>query len=294
LAFALHFLTLRRDDTVRTVQTQRGISELAYVSVAHCAGVWFLAAAGALELSWQIDQVVASTRTWSLIGWSLIPVVLMVALSSRSVQARWPVKAYTQSYLWTGIVPLVAFLYLWSLYANWESNGDPAPLPYLPFLNPLDIAQMMVFAAAVLWWRSLSAAGIEQTSQLPVNVKWGLFGGIVFYWLNGVLLRTLHHWAGVPHDFSAMLRSALVQTSMSIFWTLLALTAMLYATRRFNRWLWLTGAALMAVVVVKLFIIDLAKVGGVERIVSFLAVGVLMLVIGYVAPVPPRQKPEAA
>jgi uncharacterized membrane protein len=196
--------------------------------------------------------------------------------------------------LWTGIVPLVAFLYLWSLYANWESNGDPAPLPYLPFLNSLDIAQMMVFAAAVLWWRSLSAAGIEQTSQLPVNVKWGLFGGIVFYWLNGVLLRTLHHWAGVPHDFSTMLRSALVQTSMSIFWTLLALTAMLYATRRFNRWLWLTGAALMAVVVVKLFIIDLAKVGGVERIVSFLAVGVLMLVIGYVAPVPPRQKPEAA
>jgi uncharacterized membrane protein len=44
----------------------------------------------------------------------------------------------------------------------------------------------------------------------------------------------------------------------------------------------------MAVVVVKLFIVDLAKLGGVERIVSFIAVGVLMLVIGYVAPVPPR------
>ncbi len=292
LAFALHFFILRRDDTVRTQQSQRGIPQLGYVSVAHAAGVWLLAAAGALELSWQIDQVVASTRTWSLIGWALIPVALMITGTSRRVQKHWPVSAYTRSYLWTGIVPLIVFVYLWSLYVNWESNGDPAPLPYVPFFNPLDIAQMLVFAAAIAWWRSLRSAGIEDTARIPVNVKWGLFGGIVFYWLNGVLVRSLHHWGGVPHDFSAMLHSALAQTAVSIFWTVLALAAMLFATRRFNRWLWLTGAALMAVVVVKLFIIDLAKVGGVERIVSFLAVGVLMLVIGYVAPVPPRQKTE--
>ena len=71
---------------------------------------------------------------------------------------------------------------------------------------------------------------------------------------------------------------------------ILALASMLFATRRGYRALWITGAALMAVVVVKLFIVDLAKLGGVERIVSFIAVGVLMLVIGYVAPVPPRSK----
>jgi uncharacterized membrane protein len=64
---------------------------------------------------------------------------------------------------------------------------------------------------------------------------------------------------------------------------------MVFATRRGHRWLWITGAALMASVVVKLFIMDLANVGGVERIVPFLAVGVLMLVIGYFSPVPPRQ-----
>jgi uncharacterized membrane protein len=50
------------------------------------------------------------------------------------------------------------------------------------------------------------------------------------------------------------------------------------------------GAALLAVVVVKLFFVDLSQVGGVERIVSFMGVGVLLLVIGYVAPVPPRQE----
>jgi uncharacterized membrane protein len=52
------------------------------------------------------------------------------------------------------------------------------------------------------------------------------------------------------------------------------------------------GAALMGVVVVKLFLVDLSNVGTVERIVSFIGVGVLMLVIGYLSPVPPRLRME--
>ena len=46
----------------------------------------------------------------------------------------------------------------------------------------------------------------------------------------------------------------------------------------------------MGVVVAKLFLVDLSHVGGIERIVSFIAVGVLMLVIGYFSPVPPRKE----
>jgi len=34
--------------------------------------------------------------------------------------------------------------------------------------------------------------------------------------------------------------------------------------------------------------VDLSNVGGVERIVSFIGVGMLMLLIGYLSPVPPR------
>jgi uncharacterized membrane protein len=46
----------------------------------------------------------------------------------------------------------------------------------------------------------------------------------------------------------------------------------------------------MAVVVAKLFVVELSHVAGFERIVSFIVVGVLMLAIGYAAPVPPRVK----
>src|SRR3954468_15606001 len=85
-----------------------------------------------------------------------------------------------------------------------------------------------------------------------------------------------------------MMASVLVQSALSISWTVLALALMLFATRHARRAIWVVGGALMAVVVVKLFALDLQHVTGVERIVSFIAVGVLMLLVGYFAPVPPR------
>jgi uncharacterized membrane protein len=89
-----------------------------------------------------------------------------------------------------------------------------------------------------------------------------------------------------------MTRSMIVQAAFSIFWSVLALCAMLSATRMRLRTLWLIGAGLMAIVVVKLFFIDLSNIGGIERIVSFIGVGLLMLVIGYVSPVPPGASEE--
>ena len=49
----------------------------------------------------------------------------------------------------------------------------------------------------------------------------------------------------------------------------------------------------MTVVVAKLFLIDLGNSGTVERIVSFIGTGALLLVVGYFAPVPPRQDNDA-
>lgn len=45
-------------------------------------------------------------------------------------------------------------------------------------------------------------------------------------------------------------------------------------------------AGLLAVVVAKLLLVDLSASGTVTRIVSCIGVGVLMLVFGYVAPLP--------
>jgi uncharacterized membrane protein len=56
----------------------------------------------------------------------------------------------------------------------------------------------------------------------------------------------------------------------------------------------MVGAVLLAVVAVKLILIDLSKVGSLARIVSFIGVGVLMLVVGYVAPIPSNDDKKVA
>lgn len=63
---------------------------------------------------------------------------------------------------------------------------------------------------------------------------------------------------------------------------------MVTAHRRQIRPPWMAGAALLGATVIKLFLIDLSNRGGAERIVVFISVGVLMLVVGYFAPLPPR------
>jgi uncharacterized membrane protein len=175
---------------------------------------------------------------------------------------------------------------------NFASNGAADPLPYVPLLNPLDLAQFGALIALHTWLARIRGADFTPRILRSTTLAYAAIGVGTFVWSNGVLLRTLHHWAGVPFYLDAMLRSMLVQAAFSIFWSVLALCAMLLATRYRVRALWITGAALMAVVVAKLFFIDLSNVGGVERIVSFIAVGVLMLVIGYFSPVPPRSAVE--
>ena len=98
--------------------------------------------------------------------------------------------------------------------------------------------------------------------------------------------------AGVPFAAGPLLSSTLVETSISIFWTLIALTTMLVATRKHARIVWLTAAGLLGVVIAKLFLVDLSHVGTVDRIISFVGVGLLMLIIGYFSPLPPAAQTQ--
>jgi uncharacterized membrane protein len=84
-----------------------------------------------------------------------------------------------------------------------------------------------------------------------------------------------------------------VQTTLSLLWTMLALGAMFAGARRLQRPVWIAGAALLGVVVLKLVAVDLSGIGTVARIVSFMGVGGLMLLIGYLAPLPPAATPDA-
>ena len=94
-------------------------------------------------------------------------------------------------------------------------------------------------------------------------------------------------------EADALFDSFVTQAGYSILWTVLALGAMWWAARRGRRPLWLAGAALLGITVAKLFLVDLSNSGGAERIISFIAVGGLMLVLGYFAPLPKAASPAS-
>jgi uncharacterized membrane protein len=177
--------------------------------------------------------------------------------------------------------PVMLAMWLWTFYANLSQAGSRWPL-----INPLDIIQLGIFALLGLWLYRVD----KLRGGLPMQwLKIGT-GATLFVWLNGVLLRTLHHWGDVPYQLGPLLQSTLVQASLSIFWTVLAFGLMLYATRKTDRSLWFSGAALLVIVVGKLFMLDLSRISGIERIISFIGVGVLLLIIGYLSPLPPKKE----
>jgi uncharacterized membrane protein len=285
-AFAAHLWVLRLHQTGPGEHT-------GWLAWWHAAGFWLLAIVASWEVGWQISRYVEGGRVWPLIAWALVPGVLIAVFAARGARLGWPVNAHQRGYLYLGALPLASFLLCWVVAANFISNGNPAPLPYVPLLNPLDIAQFGALLALAIWYVRVSGLALPRVILPSRQTALTLLGIALFIALNGVLLRTLHYYADVPFRFNRMMSSTLVQASFSLFWSLLALAAMFFATRRGLRALWFVGAALLAVVIAKLALVDLSNTGTVERIVSFIGVGLFCVVIGYFAPVPPKAKTEA-
>ena len=267
------------DDELNTASTLTH-----YFAGLHAATMLLLAVIGAIELNWLMEEWGLARSAWSVAAVMLVPCSLLLWASSRAAETAWPVRAFPKSYWLYAGIPMVIALCLWSLSTNFTHDGQSSPLPYLPLINVIDLGHVFLLMTSIVWWRRVSGVPDIVASRPLFYVVASALG---FIWLNAILLRTLHHWADVPFRFEAMIRSVLVQASLSIFWTVLALSLMLFAARSVRRGVWMVGAALMAVVVGKLLLVDLSHLAGVERIVSFIGVGMLMLVIGYVAPVPP-------
>jgi len=281
LLVALGLWRLSRDDDPKTAVHSVMHLALAWYAMLH-AGV-FLYVAGA--------HLVARHLGWTPAAAIALPTLLAITLIGRAAAQRWPVGALRDTYVRGLFRPWLGALMSWVLLVNTFSDGSMAPLPYLPLLNPLDLGHALVLIYA------LRLARLEPWSAAASTVVTALAAALSFWWLNSLLIRSLHHWAATPMWFDGALDFALVQTGLTLLWTLTALITMLYATRRaapeVARTVWMAGAVLLGIVVLKLFVVDLSNVGTLARIVSFLVVGALMLVIGYVSPLPPSTSRKA-
>jgi uncharacterized membrane protein len=241
------------------------------------------------EAAWQVERLVGGSDAWPTTAAMVTPLAMLWLLPRLVTRVAWPFGKNRDAYtFWVG-AGLAVYLMVWSIAANLRSTGDFAPLAYCPLLNPLDLGQVCVLLASYRYWRFVR--GLRPAVGWSRSDRGGLsaLGAVTFLWLNAILLRTLHQWFGVPFGWDALLASTLVQTALSIFWALLAFSTMLVAARSRLRIVWLVGAALLGVVIGKLFLVDLSRVGSIERIVSFVGVGLLMLVVGYFSPLPPEE-----
>jgi uncharacterized membrane protein len=165
--------------------------------------------------------------------------------------------------------------------------GDSAPLPWVPLLNPLELAQLALLALASRWlWSEQSPAWLQRLR----NFKMSAAG---FLMVTFIPLRAVHHWGGVEWN-PGMLSTSLAQTSLTVVWSVLGVLGWVIGSRRGQRGLWLAGAVLMGVVLAKLVFVDRQHLGNLLGIGSFIAYGLLCTLVGYFAPAPPRATTEEA
>jgi uncharacterized membrane protein len=254
----------------------------------HGGACWALALLFAWELNWQVAE--RTTGVWASLAWGFAPALLLAWLGRRQLRPQWPVAQHHIGYRMIGAAPIAVALSIWIVMINLSSTGDPAWLPYLPLLNPLDVCVALALAALVMWWSALEPAQRASLWQFDVRALIAIAAGIVFLWLNAALIRTLHHNWGAPITAYGIAHSQFVQSALSIFWGVLGFAAMTVAAKQRWRYVWMVGMGLMAVVVVKLFAVDLSSIGTVARIASFITVGLVLVITGYFAPLPPKRE----
>jgi hypothetical protein len=256
----------------------------------HAGLYWLVLLVVTHEVAWVGRHLVEGSLVWGHVAWGLVPALALVGVCELVRGRTWPVGAHPRGYLAYGSVPLVVLLVLGSVVASIVGDGDPAPLPYIPFLNPLDLTQVVMLVAIATWFHRLPKHEPALGQSIPPQTVLSLMAVLAFLWINAVALRTIHFATGVPYTPHALWSSTLVQATLSILWSVIAMSVMAIANRRQWRVAWIVGATLLAAVVLKLFFVELAQTGTITRIVSFIGVGLLLLLIGYVAPVPPGRK----
>ncbi len=273
---------------------EAGESAPAALDLWHAGLFWLVLLLGAHELAWLGRRTSFDQGVWAYLPWGLVPALGVAAACALASGKAWPVAAHRRAYLVVGAIPVALLLIAWSIAVNVGADGDPAPLPFVPLANPLDITQALVLVAGATWAARVRRVDAGVSAALTPAAVTAVLAALSFLWINALMLRTIHFAFDVPYTLWALWHSTLVQAALSLLWSTLALATMVFANRRSSRTPWMAGAGLLGIVVAKLFAVELAQAGTIARIVSFIGVGILLLLIGYLAPVPPQRTGSAA
>jgi uncharacterized membrane protein len=275
--FLIHLLTLRKLSGLLPGTVQR---------LAHVAGVWIgifaLMAAMFTAFNLYLPHGGKWDKAWYWLILAFAP-SLYLWLAARDKARLWPVAAFTREYCLHAAFPVMAAMMLWFWITNLKSDGACAPLPYLPLFNPLELGLLLVLFTCWRWCSLWASSAGKPREALRLGIR--IAGNVsLFAVVTLSVCRAAHAWAGVPFNLNSMIGAAGVQAAWSIVWMLFALAFMIRGSIRKNRILWMAGMTLAGAVVLKFLFVELGNSSGLERIISAIVMGVLLLIAGYFDP----------
>ncbi len=243
----------------------------------HLIGLWTAVFAVSLQWHYQLDTVWQLAQGWYASAIYLPLALMSIALWRRPALAAWPMQAHFAGYRSAWFMPAFGLLAL-AWLAGLFLEGSAKPLAFIPLFNPLELSLLAVAALLALYAR--------QAGQTAVGLlKYWPYAGFAF--MTMATLRAVHHLNHQPWSAS-ILSTGITQTSLTIVWSLLGVAGLIIGSRRGDRRQWIGGGMLMVVVLIKLILIDRTYMGNMPGIVSFMAVGLLLVAVGYFAPQPPK------
>ena len=255
-------------------------------AAAHVGLCWLVLAICGTEIAWHIADLPWGYETLGtvVVLCSLALAILIVVLLERRA---WPVRAHPAAWWLVGLAPVLVLI-LFGLLAGNLSDGQVFGWRYVPLVNLLEEAA--AFALLMLCLARRRLIDLHAEARLPATI---VIGALAAWWFNGALIRALSHYGDIAWNFDALWDSRLVQTTLALVWTLAAMAIMVLGKRDARRPVWILGASVLGIVVLKLFLVDSARGGGLARAIAFIGVAILMLLIGYIAPLPPRRTNDA-
>ena len=205
-----------------------------------------------------------------------------------AMKVNW-IKEYQNTY-WVVTLPVLGLLALFLIFANFN-DGTESGIKFIPLLNLMDLMGVIG-----IWVGYKFISVIKQSPKYQLLLKNNLpifnyiIPAMIFWWANGILLRGLVFATDIDWSSYAIINSKVIQTVLAIIWAITALVTMVMATRRKSRSQWFIGGVLLAVVIAKLFLIDTSLSSGLLRALAFIGVAILILLIGYFSPLPPKKQ----
>ena len=244
-------------------------------------------------LSWGYEVI-----KWSLLATiaSGITLLLYILIKRRYITSLSLIKSY-----WSiGLLPLISYMAFY-LIVGLGMSGQIIYWPYIPIVNPLEESAIFSLIMLCVWLKlTINYLQIENKTTNFANFKVPLPNLILillvvltFLWANSIVLRCLSQTFDITWSTFTLWHNNIVQMTASLLWMLSAVILIAIGHRYSLRKIWFCGQLIQIIVIIKLIFVDIREIDGLLRAFAFIGVALLMLLIGYLAPLPPKQNNES-